>query len=96
MTREVITTAFTELCCDGCVFKRSEWQPGLSGKRESSGLKGSLSTYTLTENQSIAWLGREGGDEELDRRKRIRAEGEGASRLFKGSAERIKILWHYL
>lgn len=61
-------------------------------ERESSGLKGSLSTYTPTENQSIAWLGQEGGDEELDWGKRSRAEREGASRLFKGSVARIKIL----
>lgn len=51
--------------------------------RERIGLKGSLSTYTLTEKQSIN-KGRRGWDEGLDGEKRSRAEWERMSRLLQG------------
>lgn len=65
--------------------------PGLSGSlvclwRERIGLKGSLSTYTLTENQSIN-KGRRGWDKGLDGEKRSRAERERMSRLLQGPAK---------
>lgn len=55
----------------------------MSPERERIGLKGSLSTYTLTENQSIS-KGRRGWDKGLDGEKRSRAEGERMSRLLQG------------
>lgn len=54
--------------------------------RERIGLKGSLSTYTLTENQSIN-KGRRGWDKGLDGEKRSRAERERMSRLLQGPAK---------
>lgn len=70
--------------------------PGLGGSsvcllRERIGLKGSLSTYTLTEKQSIN-KGRRGWDEGLDGEKRSRAEWERMSRLLQGPAKFPEIL----
>lgn len=59
--------------------------------REKSGLKGSLSTYTLAENQSINRGCGEGRDEGLNKEKRSGAGREKVSRLLWGPAKLSKI-----
>ena len=73
--------------CNSFVFKRFAWQLGLSSERERSGLKGSLSTYTPTENQSIV---RGAGLVGMGVREGERREKE--LRLFQGSTRITEIL----